>query len=1451
MNKKVLTLCAGLLLAGSATAWGQVVINAGDVTGAYTVQGDGYGKFSQFVRDDASSRTDSKFPAVSPFAIKTAYGAKPISELQHVDGVSDGRYFQFVIGNLPTLSGMNNPKGTEILTMVWVENNTGKGHYEIQIENVNNANVPNNRIALDRTLWKVTAHKDAAGTTLYYELQNKGSQMLLQLGIDNLVSDVKGDHDAQEVKLEIVSGQTNWRWAAAEKSAVNSDIESSLKVLKNQMSAQYDNNMTVHLARKYSSDGKVTLGAIRMNASVPFNQDIIIDGDKFSPISFEGWEANPIILTAAQINAELGNEVLATEDQKTPNQFHFEFANDVQGDVNVMTQYNFEAVGPTGAAGNIGDNSTYNRLPGDTPDGYVRFKVKNSDEYLRVDTTYHDPSVNGQYHLEMAVDKVLYPRDAVLYEGNTIDNNGNLAGLSTTDIYGNGDGTTFDATSNPDGTKAPYSARAYVQLKRQTNFRPIFYPATQSLRLQAEMIYKADKRSNEPWWKQMAEDAMYGDSNPTSTMPTTPSVYMHIAGIANDPTLNPVTNPNAVRGYYPSYAQAITANPNGTFNVDQSLRLIHYAAPWKETHLTVQADRNGYAAHGAWDWTDRTNPGSGLTNKMVWNAVGNVMLNSGTASDAIDGAWSDASDMAASNTNVWVKDPAATTGGNLAYLTDTPADLNTVKTVSGDITSSANSVAKAVVFAPQFATAHSNLVRIETLTTGHRVLTAAVHDYTDATLAYNGLNTFITLQSVKTEPDLEEVADIPEGFYYIINAKNQNSDLVKVGDYRYEDLAATNATFTYWNAYTKKWDRGHRDGNASAIDNDNNRGMDTKIHEDDLSNIGNLVYSEDKKVIPSAQWYIKGNGGYYTIINRESGRVWGTSYWWKVKGQDGVYANEATLYDGSGLSQTYRDTIRIESIPAAELSDPHMGYLWLTKEEAVADTVNFNMGMNIANISFSLVEGEDGVLKLTQEEGAKGDYKLERVLLTDKDIASQEQIPTADFIYGYLPENTDTTGVNVLLTRAKYYIYKDDVSANTGDEETSIETRKYITLNGGKYQLTPVKVEMNGDGFSVNTEVDEMANTEGVKVRRQFYVKQISTETPNQFVLVDPEVVSTVDNNTGTDSYGARVFVNQLSAELQPGSLKSDGFANPYATSIFNFSKAGKQNYADIRAIGADRDTVEFFVANAPTYKLGENSQIKGAKVGLLDLRAENADINTAIFVDTANVNNAACPRFLLGVRDYDKYETSNLDHHNRHLWTKAAYLVNLKDSVDVNPAYYYRNIDQNATTYYRLGFLDGTHKGTTLTLDNGTKFELSDEALGENGLNIATFAFRYCDTSRENFYIETMYDDNTRGWICIHNGVAAVTKNIQEAEVFSMAQNDNIATSNEAISAEEGAVSVVATDGAVIVKGAEGKNVVIATILGKVVANETINSDNETIAVPAGIAVVSVDGESFKVVVK
>ena len=99
-------------------------------------------------------------------------------------------------------------------------------------------------------------------------------------------------------------------------------------------------------------------------------------------------------------------------------------------------------------------------------------------------------------------------------------------------------------------------------------------------------------------------------------------------------------------------------------------------------------------------------------------------------------------------------------------------------------------------------------------------------------------------------------------------------------------------------------------------------------------------------------------------------------------------------------------------------------------------------------------------------------------------------------------------------------------------------------------------------------------------------------------------------------------------------------------------------------------------------------------------------------------------------------------------------------------------------------------------------------------------------------------------------NGKLTLSGDRAEALKVEVIDTD-MPTANESINATDEAVKVVATDGAVIVKGAEGKNVVVSTILGKVVANEVLNSDNETIAAPAGIVVVSVDGESFKVAVK
>ena len=118
--------------------------------------------------------------------------------------------------------------------------------------------------------------------------------------------------------------------------------------------------------------------------------------------------------------------------------------------------------------------------------------------------------------------------------------------------------------------------------------------------------------------------------------------------------------------------------------------------------------------------------------------------------------------------------------------------------------------------------------------------------------------------------------------------------------------------------------------------------------------------------------------------------------------------------------------------------------------------------------------------------------------------------------------------------------------------------------------------------------------------------------------------------------------------------------------------------------------------------------------------------------------------------------------------------------------------------------------------------------------------------------------------WLKMQNGCLVLTRGDSKfdkmstgsdgALIFNAYQKedaDKMVTDNETINSVEG-VSVVATNGAVTIQGAAGKSVVITNILGKVVAEAVLTSDNATISVPAGIVAVAVDGEeAVKVVVK
>ena len=99
-------------------------------------------------------------------------------------------------------------------------------------------------------------------------------------------------------------------------------------------------------------------------------------------------------------------------------------------------------------------------------------------------------------------------------------------------------------------------------------------------------------------------------------------------------------------------------------------------------------------------------------------------------------------------------------------------------------------------------------------------------------------------------------------------------------------------------------------------------------------------------------------------------------------------------------------------------------------------------------------------------------------------------------------------------------------------------------------------------------------------------------------------------------------------------------------------------------------------------------------------------------------------------------------------------------------------------------------------------------------------------------------------------NGNSSISERIGQSGIFYFETTEEEATANEGI--ETSSIQVVATNGAVIVKGAAGKNVVITNVLGQKVASTVVASDEATIATPAGVVVVAVKGEAaVKAIVK
>ncbi len=190
----------------------------------------------------------------------------------------------------------------------------------------------------------------------------------------------------------------------------------------------------------------------------------------------------------------------------------------------------------------------------------------------------------------------------------------------------------------------------------------------------------------------------------------------------------------------------------------------------------------------------------------------------------------------------------------------------------------------------------------------------------------------------------------------------------------------------------------------------------------------------------------------------------------------------------------------------------------------------------------------------------------------------------------------------------------------------------------------------------------------------------------------------------------------------------------------------------------------------------------------------------------------------------------------------------------------------KNVDKVYTIVKLDGKHNNVAFSFretgDEDGSFLIESNDLNNTNSKIGGFGGAWIKL-HNNIPVLTQYSndngnhntgDSTDAWKQYGDYYSKQTygETINQAArfTFKSLEKDAIATGNENISATD--VTVAGTAGAVVVKGAAGKSVVITNILGQTLATAVLASDNASISVPAGIAVVAVEGEeAAKVVVK
>ena len=621
-----------------------------------------------------------------------------------------------------------------------------------------------------------------------------------------------------------------------------------------------------------------------------------------------------------------------------------------------------------------------------------------------------------------------------------------------------------------------------------------------------------------------------------------------------------------------------------------------------------------------------------------------------------------------------------------------------------------------------------------------------------------------------------------------------------------------------------------------------------------MTNIGNKTAQELK----DGQELDENQDAAFTFVNRENPTVTYSVARMFALGNNkyAVEYNYGTSFSKYGAG---RDTLSITPVDIDMNARQMDGYRDYSDEE-ILDTEYRLAVASTSDVNYYVTENHAGrhLLGLSKDVENATNWKLVRM-----DRARQMD---KDGYFKYATDSVYIVNHPQYYKNGKYYASNDTVAMvayalqNTANGE-------YMTYEyPQKEDILSMVCWPNSENY-VKHSTEKVASEGVLNSVFRFAIKEKADGKVNLLGVV------------GSEEGNANYFVN-LNNKLYGATTEGNGavqvegaYTQINSNDLFDIQKVEapeyvKKSQGDVIRIFREENDHDVMYEKGEFLNLGNIAQL--------------TDMAPGLQVDTAYVNRGHNNRYqyLLVVNPkYVPAEPCDIPGHPtiHPDTTYGRFLVNMIDSAVYTNKYgeihanKFINDKEADETYVKLGFVWGYRTGDKLYLTEGQKFNKVKSVIDLNSrdFNIAKFAFRYVNAAANDengaFKIQTRYVDynsainvkdqkdrreNNNGYLKTINGVVVVTEGVARGEEFNLAAESSAPTANDGISTSE--VSVIAGSGIVTIKGAEGKTVVIANVLGQTIANTVLSSDNATISAPAGVVVVAIEGEAaVKAIVK